>query len=171
MDRRQFELALAQTPLLSALDPADREALLPRFRPHGFEEGAPLLRSGDPGRHLGILLSGTAAVQARLDDRAYTLEILEAGALFGEIAFFDLEMPRTADVIATSPGTAALLPFTAYSNLVEARDPAAAILEKAVLDTLCVRFQTTSEKLGELLEGSRKGGFLETFRSFFRFGR
>ena len=106
-------------------------------------------------------------VQARRADHAFTLEKLEAGRVFGEMAFFDSQSPRTADIIGTSHGTAALLPFHAYAEMVRQEDTGAAILEKNVLDLLGQRIQATNDALAELLEATGRDSFRDTLRRWF----
>jgi CRP-like cAMP-binding protein len=61
-------------------------------------------------------------------------------------------------------GVAALLPWSVYEELVRAGDPAAEVLERAVLDILSRRLASTNERLGELLEATRQGTFMSTLR-------
>ncbi len=167
MDRNHFETLLKRSPLLAGMDYSVRDTLASRFVQHPFLAGEPVIRAGDTGRHLGMLLEGNAIVQARRENQAYTVEILEPGRLFGEIAFFDAQSPRTADVIGTMPGVAALFPYRAYDELVRVGDPAAEVLEKNVVDILSKRIQATNERLAELLEATRQGTFLATLRRLF----
>lgn len=141
-----------------------RAAVAEHFVAHPFAAGEPIIRAGDAGRHLGVLLSGSAVVQARREDAAYTVELLQPGRIFGEVAFFDAQSPRTADIVGTTAGVAALLPYAAYAELVRQGSPAAEVLEKNVLDLLGHRIQATNDKLAELLEATRRGSFLETLR-------
>ncbi len=164
MDRQTFETALMRSPLLSGMDPQSRALVVKRFVAFPFRSGEPIIRAGDAGRHLGVLVEGAAVVQARRDDRAYTLEMLDSGRVFGEIAFFDAQSPRTADIVGITNGTAALLSFGDYDEMVRLQDPGAAVLEKNVLDLLGRRIQTTNDKLAELLEATRRGTFLDTLR-------
>lgn len=161
---------LTRTPLFSGLEPDARETLASCFTPHAFERQELLFRAGDGGRYLGVLLEGKALVQARLDDRAFTVEVLEPGAVFGEIAFFDPQMSRTADVIGDTRGLAALLPYSEYHQLVRAESPAAEALERQVLSLLARRLKSTDDKLAELLQATRQGGFLKALGRLFGFG-
>ena len=167
MDRHTLESALMRSPLFSGMDAESRAAIVPRFVAFPFRTDDPIVRAGDPGRHLGVLLDGTAVVQARRSDQAFTLETLEVGRVFGEMAFFDAQSPRTADIIGTSRGTAALLPFHGYAEMVRLEEPGAAILEKNVLDLLGRRIQTTNEALAELLEATGRETFRDTLRRWF----
>lgn len=162
-----FRMLLGRTPLLAGVAADARQELVDAFLAHPFEAGEPILQAGAGGRTLGVLVEGRACVQARRDDRAFTVEVLEAGALFGEIAFFDADQPRTADVVAETRGVAALLPYAEYQHLVRVENPAAAVLEKAVLDVLAARIQATDAKLAELLDANRRGSFFTALRRLF----
>jgi len=164
MNRILFDNALKHSTLLAGMDAPTRDALVTRFVAFQFQPGEAIIRAGDAGRHLGVLIDGAAVVQARRDDQAFTVEHLEPGRVFGEIAFFDAQSPRTADIVGTSKGTAALLSFDVYAELVRLGDPGAEVLEKNVLDLLGRRIHATNEKLAELLEATRKGTFLDTLR-------
>lgn len=166
MERAHFDALLLRTPLLSGMDLASRDQLVPRFVPHAFAAGEPILRAGDPGRHLAIVLDGRAVVHARKDDQAYKVDVLGPGDVFGEIAFFDAETTRTADVIGEKAGVVALLPWSAYEALARVGDPAGEVLEKAVLDLLSRRIQRINDTLGEMLEATRDGSWLAALRRF-----
>lgn len=167
MDRPTFDSALMRSPLFSGMDGQSRAAIVPRFFTFTFRPDDPIVRAGAAGRHLGVMLAGTAIVQARRSEQAYTVEHLEAGRVFGEMAFFDPQSPRTADIIGTSHGTAALLPFHTYAQMVRDEDPGAAYLEKNVLDLLGRRIQATNQTLAQLLESTGPDSFLDTLRRWF----
>jgi CRP-like cAMP-binding protein len=155
-----------RTPLLSRMDLTARQELGPRFSQHTFSAGEPVLRSGDAGRHLGVVIDGTVTVQARKDDQAYVVDRLQAGAIFGEIAFFDAASVRTADIVGETAGSVALLPWSAYQDMAHRGDPAAEVLEKAVLDLLTKRIQNVNANLADLLEATRDGSWMAALRRF-----
>lgn len=166
MQRAHFDALLLRTPLLAGMDLASRDRLVSQFVPHPFAAGERIVRAGDPGRHLAIVLDGTAAVHARTEDQAFKVDVVGPGEVFGEIAFFDAESPRTADVVAETDGLVALLPWGAYEALARAGDPAGEVLEKAVLDLLSRRIQRINDTLGEMLEATRDGSWLAALRRF-----
>jgi CRP-like cAMP-binding protein len=166
MQRAHFDALLLRTPLLAGMDLDSRDRLVSHFVPHPFAKGEPILRAGDPGRHLAIVLDGQAVVHARKDDQAYKVDLLGVGEVFGEIAFFDAESQRTADVIGETDGLVALLPWSAYESLARVGDPAGEVLEKAVLDLLSRRIQRINDTLGEMLEATRDGSWLAALRRF-----
>ncbi len=166
MQRAHFDAILRRTPLLAGMDLDTRDHLSSSFVPLPFAAGEAILRVGEPGRHLAIVLEGRAVVHARKDDHAYKVDVLGPGDLFGEIAFFDHDSRRTADVIGETSGVAALLPWSTYEALSNAGDPAGEVLEKAVLDLLSRRTQRINDTLGDLLEATRDGSWLAALRRF-----
>lgn len=155
-----IEPLLRSSPLLSGLDRASQDSLIWRFRPLHFESGQLLLQAGDPGSDLFLLLDGFAEVYARASERRYLVAILEPGSLIGEIAFFDRQQVRTADVVGATRGVAAVLPRRVYDELVADAHPAAEALERAVLQAVSLRMQYTNETLAELLDTHKSGGLL-----------
>lgn len=89
---------IARVPLFSALSKRHLRRILRGMLPYDYEEGHTIVRQGDPGETLFVLLEGTA----RVVRSGRTLARLHSGDFFGEIAVFD-KRPRTASVIAVSP--------------------------------------------------------------------
>lgn len=166
-EEESFEPLLRATPLLAGLDRAAQDSLVWRFRAHSFGPGEALIRAGDPGRDLFVLLDGFAEVYARAGDRRYLVAILEPGSIIGEIAFFDREAVRTADVVGATRGVAAVLPREVYDELLEDRHPAAESLERSVLQAVSLRMQFTNETLAELLDTHKSGGLLSQLARMF----
>lgn len=148
------------------MDLGARQELGPRFSQQSFSPGEPVLRSGDAGRHLGVVIDGTVTVQARKDDRAFVVDRLHTGTIFGEIAFFDAASSRTADIVGETAGAVALLPWAAYEEMAQRGDPAAEVLEKAVLDLLTKRIQKVNANLADLLESTVDGSWMSALRRF-----
>ena len=84
---------------LSADDWAQLESWMERRR---FPAGTALVRAGETGRYLLILVAGEVEVVADGRRGRRRLATLGAGAVIGEMAFFD-GRPRSADVTATTP--------------------------------------------------------------------
>jgi CRP/FNR family transcriptional regulator, cyclic AMP receptor protein len=156
-----IEQPLRSSPLVAGLDRAAQDSLLWRFRSLPFQSGDLLIRAGDRNSDLFLLLEGFADVYARAGDKRYLVAILDPGSVLGEVSFFDTSRPRTADVVASSPGLAALLPRAAYDELLAEQHPAAESLERAVLQAVSLRMQYTNEALAELLDTHKSGGLLD----------
>ena len=153
--------------LLRGLPLADVERVGALFSIQRFRPGEALLLAGQQSRLLGVILRGEAAVQARRDGRALTVEVLSPGSLFGEVGFFDPDAVRIADVVATSECYAALLPWTTYTGLLEVEDLAVPTIERNVLEVMTQRIRTTDTRLAELLEATHQGTWVAALRRFF----
>ncbi len=88
---------LAAVPLLSGLARAQLERIARSSHEASYEAGATIVREGDRGTGLYLLLSGTAEVRrgGRL------VRSLTKGEFFGEAALL-VDQARTADVLATA---------------------------------------------------------------------
>lgn len=92
--------------ILGALAPADRDALVQRFRTVTFAKGAVLIAQGSEPSGLFLVASGQVEVRSK-DAEGETLRIatLGPGDVVGEISLV-LRRPATADVVATHPTVA-----------------------------------------------------------------
>lgn len=82
-----------------------RDAFLDLVRRLSFLKippGYPVVKQGDPGGSLFIIVSGEVAVTLREEDRSQELATLGPGHLFGEMSLLT-QKPRTASVTSTRP--------------------------------------------------------------------
>jgi flavin reductase (DIM6/NTAB) family NADH-FMN oxidoreductase RutF len=86
------------TPTISALPPERLAPLLAAGEERAYAASDQVLRTGEPGDELLLVLEGTVHVERD----GVTLRRFGAGELFGEIAVLD-GGPRTADVFADGP--------------------------------------------------------------------
>lgn len=94
---REWVALLAEVPLFAGLSKRQLRRIAGLGRTRRFEQGALLIRAGDPGDAFYVVLDGTARVRPRTGRAAK----LGAGDYFGEMALFD-GAPRSADVEALS---------------------------------------------------------------------
>ena len=93
-------LALKQVPLFATLSLDQLEAVHQTTRETSFLAGEVIMREGDPGGELYLLLEGSVRVwKNHGTPRATALSTLAAVSYFGEMAILDDE-PRSATVIA-----------------------------------------------------------------------
>lgn len=95
---------LGKTPLFSTLTGRHLRSLTKAAKVVSFPASSPIVRQGDPGDSLYLLLRGGAEV--RRGDR--TLSRIGPGQFFGEMTLLDAQ-PRSADVIAVVPSECAVL--------------------------------------------------------------
>jgi CRP-like cAMP-binding protein len=69
---------------------------------HQYLPGERVVRQGEPGQELYVILNGTADVAVRHDGLVTTIATMDAGQFFGEISFLT-GAPRSSTVTATTP--------------------------------------------------------------------
>jgi CRP-like cAMP-binding protein len=112
---------LERVELFAGLDPAAREAVAERLSEADFEPGDLLIREGDAGTGLFLIIDGTADVIH--DGR--TIATLGPGGFVGELSVLD-RRPRLANVIARTPVRSLALASWDLEALLRA-DPAIAM--------------------------------------------
>jgi CRP-like cAMP-binding protein len=103
--RISFEDQLAQVPLFAGLSRDDLHQVS-RLAVRAHEgSGTQLVREGERGDELLVIIEGTVDVRHERD----VLATLHAGDHLGEVALLDPRARRTASVVATTPVTVAYL--------------------------------------------------------------
>ena len=88
--------------LFSGMSEEEVQQILKELSLLSFPPNAKVLEEGDSGDSMYIIKSGKAKVIAHIFGKELELAILEAGDIFGEVAFLT-GRPRTASVIAEGP--------------------------------------------------------------------
>jgi flavin reductase (DIM6/NTAB) family NADH-FMN oxidoreductase RutF len=128
----RYERLLAHVPVFSALPGDVFERLVSAGVDRTFADGEAIVRAGDPGDELYVLLEGAA----RVERGGRPLRTLAADDLFGEVAVLD-GGPRTADVVAQGPCRCLAVPREALREALESEPGAAWQL----LEVLARRFR------------------------------
>jgi CRP-like cAMP-binding protein len=109
--------ALRCTPLFAGLSAAELDQIAAHAAERRFNAGEMLVRRGEPGSSMIVLVQGRLRVGATsAEGRELTIGLLGPGSVLGDMAVLDGK-PRSADVVAMGAGLAlilergALLPF------------------------------------------------------------
>tara|TARA_B100000575_G_scaffold261974_1_gene236087 strand:+ start:205 stop:615 length:411 start_codon:yes stop_codon:yes gene_type:complete len=124
------------------------------------------MSDGAEGRELMEILTGTADVFVRDEHHRYRVATLEPGDLAGEHGFFTGDT-RGADIVGSSEGIVAVLPWEAYRSLTQDGHTGAAMLELAVLTSLRERTVKTNARLGALVDAGQPEGIRAAFDRLF----
>jgi CRP/FNR family transcriptional regulator, cyclic AMP receptor protein len=131
-DPRDWLNVLAEVPLFSGLSSRHLKKVASLGRIRRIHEGARVIRNGEPGDSLYIVLDGEVSV-GRRGLSGLTLGI---GSFFGELALID-GGPRTATVVAKTPLVCLTIGRAPFLKLLRA-EPAIAI---TVLEELSARLR------------------------------
>jgi CRP-like cAMP-binding protein len=116
--RRRMVANLVRTsPVLIAVDPAERPALVERFETRVFEKGEKLIAAGDDTSGLHLIASGEVAVVGQDGGESFVISTLGAGDVVGEVALV-LRRTANADVIAVHPTVTLHLPRDHFLSLI-----------------------------------------------------
>ena len=128
----------AGIPLLDDLDGMETTRLLAGARQLGVPPGQDILREGESGDEMFVILEGAVEVSRQLPRGKRVLTTLGAGQIFGEGAFL-LATPRSADVTALSECLLLAIDTNEFDAL-SALDPQIAIkLLRNLSRMLCLR--------------------------------
>jgi CRP-like cAMP-binding protein len=108
---RLIKNLLHTSPLFAPFTPVQRSTLLRRFEGHEVDPGGELIRHGEPGRGLFVVLTGELEV-LRADGRGVSVVFghLGPGDICGEMSLLSREVtPTTATVRAVTPATVLFL--------------------------------------------------------------
>jgi CRP/FNR family transcriptional regulator, cyclic AMP receptor protein len=140
MDKEQ---ALAKVGLFEGLNPKYIKGLASIATERSFKKGEYLMRQGESGVGLFIILSGKVSVE-KTDSSGKRVEIAENGPgdILGEMAVFD-GSPRSASVAAAEPTVSLVLASWEFNAFLKAHPEAALEL----LPIVVRRFRETNDAL------------------------
>ena len=149
---KRIQDVLGAVPFFSFLDEVERKKLADVASLHGFNAGEMIIREGDPGRSVYVVLSGRVKVFSRdYKGNEFELAILEKSQFFGEMSFLTGK-PRPAYMVACETTTLMELSYTSMKELVQ-ENPA---VKKVLLEYYSDRVQNLEEKHSEIEAGERR---------------
>jgi len=120
---RLLKNLLATSPLFKPFDHTQQMELLKRFEGHDLEPGTVVIREGDPGQGLFVILLGEVEIlRHEAGGREKTVAKLGAGEVFGEMSLLG-DRPTSATVRTLSRTTIMFLGRDYFRRLVQALPP------------------------------------------------
>ena len=151
MTPAELAAQLPQSSVFGGRDEAQFADLLGIATLHATRANEEILRQGDEGTSLVILLDGVVRVSmVTPNGREIILDYAEAGAVLGEIAVLDGQ-PRTASAIAMWPGRLLRLSRSAFEGFIE-RHPKVAMLLATGDPAITPRVSLSEGVLGYLVK-------------------
>src|SRR5580692_6366773 len=120
--RHELNAFLLGIPLFASLDEATRLELAEQLEPVHVAAGDVVLRQGDPGDGLFLVVSGRLRISVAAGGAERVLYDVGRGAIIGEIALLS-DRPRTATVRAVRDSDLLLLRVFSFRSLTK-RNPA-----------------------------------------------
>ena len=139
---------LRQFALLSTLEDADFQELLPLIRPFRCAAGEVLFSEGDRSDGVYLITQGTVEVSTVLPDTQRPVVIRSAGRgdVLGEVALVD-GLPRSASAHATANAAGLRLDTAAFGRLRAQQRPVARRLLWQIGLTTCARLRSMTDRL------------------------
>ncbi|MFA6985196.1 MAG: cyclic nucleotide-binding domain-containing protein [Arenimonas sp.] len=125
-------------PLLDDLDGDEKEYLFLKAGHRDMKSGEVVLRKGDTGTAMYLILDGAVEVTDTTRGQRRVLTTLGAGQLFGEAGFL-MHTPRTADVTAITDSQLVVLDVDGFARLSEEHPAAALKVLRNLCRALCLR--------------------------------
>ena len=147
-DRRSVRLmdVISKIPFFAPLLEAEREELAEDATMHVFSTGETIIREGDPGRSVYVILDGRVKVFTRDNgNNELELAILGVGQFFGEMSFVSGK-PRSSSVAALELSVVVELSYDSMSKIIEQNQAVKEVLEEYHK----IRKKDTLEKLAEM---------------------
>ena len=111
-----------------------------------FKQYASVIKQGDAGDALFLVLAGELRARTMIGDRETILMTFSAGDFFGEMALFD-HGPRSADVVANVDCALLHLSATAFERLTREAPSLATPFLQATSRTLASRIRADNKRL------------------------
>jgi len=135
---RLLKNVMRSSGVFQPLDGGQRQALMRHFVAVNVEQGDQIIKQGEPGTGLYVVLRGQVVVTRQSADKVTELARLGVGEMFGEIAILN-DSPTTASVHATEPSAVLFLGRTYVERLMEGvpeiREHIERLGEERILDT------------------------------------
>ena len=139
--RRRMVANLVRTsPVLIAVDPTERPALVERFETKVYEKGEKVITEGRQTDGLHLIASGEVAIVGHEGGEPFVISTLGVGDVVGEVALV-LRRKANADVVAVHPTVTLFLPRDEFVSLIREHP---AILQSLYLLAVMRDEETTS---------------------------
>ncbi len=127
---------LGQLPIFRTFSQADLDKLIEKSQLRTYAPGDVIIRFGQPGRFLGIILQGEAeAVVTDKMGKQLQLGLIKPGGFLGEISLLTGE-PTTADVIALNKCEILLIPQETFSTFLATNAEAVKVMARIMTERL-----------------------------------
>jgi CRP-like cAMP-binding protein len=141
---------IVRSVLCRTLTPEQADQIVQAMIPVAAEPGTAVMREGERGRGLLVLLEGSVEVRKHdRDGRDVAIAVIEAPTVLGEMNLLT-DRPHSATVRAVTPCTFQLLTRSQFDRLLKSESLAAYKVVAALADVIARRLDRMDEKFVEL---------------------
>ena len=149
--------ALRRLKILAEFDERQLESFLRYMEVESYKPFAQVVRQGEPGGAMYLVLEGELRARILIDGKETTLSTLHVGDFFGEISILD-QGPRSADVIANQPSVLLRISADAFTKLVREAPALATPFLLALSRSVVGRVRALTKKYQDSVHFSRTAG-------------
>jgi CRP-like cAMP-binding protein len=152
--------ALRRIKILAEMEDAQLETFIRLVEVVNFPAFGTVVRKGDHGDSMFLVLEGELRARTVIDGRESTLSTLGPGDFFGEVALLD-HGPRSADVLANKDSLVLKISGAAIEKIVRESPQAAAPFLLALGKSLVGRTRNLTKRYEDTIHFSRAAGNVE----------
>ena len=142
--------ALRRVKILAEMSDEDLARFLTFMEVQTVRQWASIVRQGERGDSMFLVLDGEVRVRLLIDGKETTLVTLAAGDFFGEVSLFD-QGPRSADVIANTDAVLLKISHRAFADLSQTAPELAAPVLIGIGRTLTARIRADNKRFRDTL--------------------
>jgi CRP-like cAMP-binding protein len=154
MDATELKTKLKTIKLFSAMSDDFFAKFIPFLKTHHFNTGSAIIKEGETGRDMFILIKGTVrVVKKTMSGDEYTAALLkdEYGIIFGEVGLLS-EEKRSASVITENPCDIAELKCDDFNKFLDAQPVHGIVLLKNLSTSICQKLSKSNTDTVALYE-------------------
>ena len=102
-------------PIFFELYDNEIEKVVKNCKVHSYSQGDYIVREGDKGKEIFIILSGIAQMQRKIGKQTVTMETLKHGSVFGFVVLTE-EQNYTSDIVVTDDADVLCVPYEHLLN-------------------------------------------------------
>jgi CRP-like cAMP-binding protein len=149
--------SLRRIKILADLNDAQLSHLSDFLEVQAVTQWSVVVRQGDPGDAMFLVLAGELRARATVGDQETILATFGPGDFFGDMALFD-HGPRSADVVANVDSTLLRLSAVSFERLAKEAPSLATPFLQATSRTLASRIRADNKRLGMMSQQFSSSG-------------
>ncbi len=149
--------AMRRVKIFAEMSEEQLAALINFVEPQTIRQWAVIVKQGDPGDAMFLLLDGEVRVRLMISGKETTLTTLGPGEFFGEISLFD-DGPRSADIVANRECLVLKITVDKFHKLASEHPDLATPMLLAIGKTLTARIRADNKRYRDQVNFARAAG-------------